>query len=147
MVVGPAWQGETPSGIKKVFRSSTAFSLVIFRTQLFNPTTCPTSWPCRPATRPSRIRLPAPPGAGSRARNRLPPINAALARKQLLRILDFVMQFGPPAANEATIRADLARIGVGPGKTFDFKDLPPEHKREIVAGLQEGQRKVEAAVL
>ena len=37
MVVGPDWQGATPPGIKKVFRSSTQFSAVAYRTQLFNP--------------------------------------------------------------------------------------------------------------
>ena len=34
---GPDWKGETPAGIKKVFRSSTQFSLAAYRTQLFNP--------------------------------------------------------------------------------------------------------------
>ena len=34
---GPDWKGETPAGIKKVFRSSTQFSLRIYRTQLFDP--------------------------------------------------------------------------------------------------------------
>ena len=37
MVVGPDWQGEAPKGIKKVFRSSTQFSLAGYRTQLFGP--------------------------------------------------------------------------------------------------------------
>src|SRR6476660_7717509 len=37
MVVGPDWKGATPPGIKKVFRSSTQFSLAGYRTQLFNP--------------------------------------------------------------------------------------------------------------
>ena len=37
LVVGPEWKGETPPGIKKVFRSSTQFSLALFRTQLFKP--------------------------------------------------------------------------------------------------------------
>ena len=37
MVVGPDWKGETPPGIKKVFRSTTQFSVAGFRTQLFNP--------------------------------------------------------------------------------------------------------------
>jgi hypothetical protein len=36
MVVGPDWKGETPAGIKKVFRSSTQFSVAGYRTQLFN---------------------------------------------------------------------------------------------------------------
>ena len=37
MVVGPKWQGETPAGIKKVLRSTTEFSMILFRTQLFSP--------------------------------------------------------------------------------------------------------------
>src|SRR6187402_1375619 len=35
MVVGPDWKGDTPAGIKRVFRSSTQFSLAGYRTQLF----------------------------------------------------------------------------------------------------------------
>src|SRR5713101_2871817 len=41
MVVGPDWQGATPAGIKKVFRSTTQFSVVAYRTQLFNPADMP----------------------------------------------------------------------------------------------------------
>ena len=37
LVVGPDWKGETPSGIKKVFQSTTPFPLALIRTQLFNP--------------------------------------------------------------------------------------------------------------
>jgi hypothetical protein len=37
MVVGPDWKGETPPGVKKVFRPSTRFSAAIYRTQLFDP--------------------------------------------------------------------------------------------------------------
>jgi len=36
-VAGPDWKGKTPKGIAKLFRSETQFSLVIYRTQLFNP--------------------------------------------------------------------------------------------------------------
>src|SRR4029077_15400440 len=37
MVVGPDWKGATPPGVKRVFPSSTQFSLAIYRTQLFSP--------------------------------------------------------------------------------------------------------------
>src|SRR5215813_4081976 len=37
LVAGPSWKGETPPGIKKVFRSGTEFSLALYRTQLFAP--------------------------------------------------------------------------------------------------------------
>jgi hypothetical protein len=33
LVAGPRWEGEAPAGVRKVFRSSTDFSLAIFRTQ------------------------------------------------------------------------------------------------------------------
>ena len=37
LVAGPGWKGETPKGVKKVFRSETEFVLAAYRTQLFNP--------------------------------------------------------------------------------------------------------------
>src|SRR5438270_4066505 len=41
MMAGPDWKGETPPGIKKVFRSSTQLSALAYRTQLFNPEDMP----------------------------------------------------------------------------------------------------------
>jgi len=41
MVVGPNWKGEMPAGIKKVFQSTTQFSVAGYRTQLFNPADMP----------------------------------------------------------------------------------------------------------
>ena len=41
MVVGPDWQGATPPGIKKVFQSTTQFSVAAYRTQLFDPADMP----------------------------------------------------------------------------------------------------------
>jgi hypothetical protein len=147
MVIGPEWQGETPPGIKKVFRSGTQFSLCGIRTQLFTADDMPgvvavqAGYKARPLS--AYLRRPPPPAALAVA---FPPINAALARSNFFEYLDFAMQFEPPTANEAAIRADLAHIGVGPGKTFAFKDLPPEHKQEVLAGLEAGHRKVEEAV-
>src|SRR5437762_9286568 len=37
MVTGPNWKGETPKGVKKVFRSETEFAFAVYRTQLFKP--------------------------------------------------------------------------------------------------------------
>src|SRR6195256_2881818 len=36
LVAGPDWKGEAPPGIKKVFKSSTQFTVAAYRTQLFN---------------------------------------------------------------------------------------------------------------
>src|SRR4029078_2551862 len=37
LIAGPDWKGEAPAGIKKVFHSSTPFTITIYRTQLLNP--------------------------------------------------------------------------------------------------------------
>ena len=42
--------------------------------------------------------------------------------------LDFSLQFAPAGPEEKEIRAKLAKIGVGPDKTFDFDDLSPRAK-------------------
>jgi hypothetical protein len=41
LVAGPDWKGDKPADVKGVFRSTTPFSLTIFRTQLFNPEDMP----------------------------------------------------------------------------------------------------------
>ena len=41
LVVGPEWKGEPPAGIKGVLRSTSQFTLAIFRTQLFGPDDMP----------------------------------------------------------------------------------------------------------
>jgi hypothetical protein len=147
MIVGPEWQGETPPGVKKVFRSGTQFSLCGIRTQLFTADDMPNvvavqaGYKMQPLS--AYLRQQPPSAAPAVA---FPPINKALARSNFFEFLDFALAFAPATANEAAIRADLARIGVGPGKTFAFTDLPPEHKQEIAAGMQAGQAKVAEAV-
>jgi len=41
------------------------------------------------------------------------------------------------------IRTKLARIGIGPGKTFEFKDLSLEHKAAVLLAMKEGDDKVD----
>src|SRR5262249_50902698 len=37
LIAGPAWKGDKPEGIDRVFRCQTEFTFAIIRTQLFNP--------------------------------------------------------------------------------------------------------------
>jgi len=144
MVVGPDWQGATPAGIKKVFRATTQFSAVAYRTQLFNPADMPNvakiqaGYKVQPLS--AYLKQPAPPAA---AAIDFPKANAELVKKNFFEYLDFALQFAPAGPEEKEIRARLARIGVGAGKTFDFKDLPVTHKIEIGLGMKDGEEKVE----
>lgn len=89
------------------------------------------------------LNQPAPPAAPEVA---FPPFSAELAKTNFLEFLDFALQFAPAMPNEVWIREQLAKIGVGPGKTFNFKDLSLEDKAEVLLGLEEGKKKVDAAV-
>ncbi|WP_439924482.1 DUF1254 domain-containing protein [Nitrobacter sp. JJSN] len=144
MVVGPDWQGATPAGIKKVFQSSTQFSAAAYRTQLFNAADMPdvekvqAGYKVQPLS--AYLKQPAPPAAPA---IEFPKADAELVKKNFFEYLDFALQFAPAGPEERTIREKLARIGVGAGKTFDFKDLPLTHKIEIGLGMKDGEEKVE----
>jgi hypothetical protein len=147
MVVGPDWKGETPVGIKNVFRSSTQFSLAVYRTQLFNPEDMPnvvkvqSGYKVQPLS--AFLKQPAPSAAPA---INFPKIDKELINTSFFDYLDFSLQFAPPTPEEKEIRAKLARIGVGAGKTFVFKSLSPEQKAAIVEGMKAGGVKVENAI-
>jgi hypothetical protein len=143
LVVGPGWNGETPPGIKQVFHSSTQFSIVIYRTQLFNAEDMPNvikvqdGYQVQPLS--TFLHQPAPPAAPDID---FLPASTAGIKENFFAYLDFALQFAPPGPEEMDIRAKLARIGIGAGKTFDFKDLDLEHKLEVGLGMKAGDAKV-----
>src|SRR5208283_445746 len=147
LVAGPDWNGETPAGIKKVFRSSTQFSAAVYRTQLFNPADMPNvvkvqaGYKVQPLS--AYLKQPAPPSAPA---INFPKIDKEMVKTNFFDYLDFALQFAPAGPEETAIRAKLATIGIGPGKTFAFKDLSVEHKAAILLGMKEGETKVDDAV-
>jgi hypothetical protein len=166
LVVGPRWKGEAPAGIKKTFQSSTDFSLIIFRTQLFNPADMPNvikvqdGYKAQPLS--AYLKQAAPPAAPASdwptlgkdvvkahhdvldAIDKLE--NKLFVESNFFDYLDFALQFAPPGPEEEAIRARLASIGIGAGKKFAFKDLSAEHKAAVLLGMKEGMKKVDERV-
>ena len=147
LVVGPDWKGPKPPGIKKMFRSSTQFSVAGYRTQLFNPDDLDNVKQVQAGYKvqmlAAYLNQPPPPPAPAID---FPKIDQELVKTNFFDYLDFALQFAPAEANEEEIRAQLARIGVGAGKTFHFKDLSVKDKLEIALGMKEGERTVDEAV-
>ncbi|WP_456856590.1 DUF1254 domain-containing protein [Bradyrhizobium sp. USDA 4501] len=147
MIVGPRWTGVTPAGIKKVFRSTTDFCLGLLRTQLFDPADIEAvkkiqaGYKAQPLS--SFLNQPAPAPAPAPS---FPKFEKDLVRTEFFEYLDFALQFAPALPEDRWIREQLARIGVGPGKSFDFRSLSLEDKAEILLGMKEGERKVSEAV-
>ena len=144
LVVGPGWKGETPTGIKKVFYSTTPFVLAAYRTQLFNPEDMPNvvkvqaGYKVQPLS--AFLKQPAPPSAPTI--NFLPATTAGI-KEHFFEYLDAALQFIPPDPESKDVRAKLASIGVEPGKTFEFKNLPEERKAAILLGMKEGDDQVD----
>jgi len=96
MVTAPDWNGATPPGVKKVFRSGTTLSIAIFPTQLFGPTdldnlkTVQAGYVAQPLS--AHLKQPAPPAP--------PPVaflafTKELAKTNFFEFLDFMLQFEP----------------------------------------------------
>src|SRR5216110_1768994 len=136
MVAGPDWKGETPPGIKKVFRSSTQFSAVAYRTQLFNPEDMPNvvkiqaGYKVQPFSQ--YLKRPAPPAAPA---VNFPKINKEMVKTGFFDYLAFALQFAPAEPQEKEIRGKLARLG-------DLAALSQEQKAAVMAGVKEGEAKI-----
>ena len=146
LVAGPDWKGEKPAGVRQAFRSSTQFSLAIYRTQLFRPDDMPnvqkvqSGYKVQPLS--AYLKRPAPPAAPAVV---FPKVDKDLVKTNFFGYLDFVLQFAPAGPEEAAIRARLARIGVGAGKTISLGDLSPEQRAAVGQGMKAGAQKVEDA--
>jgi hypothetical protein len=145
LVVGPSWGGETPPGVKAVFQSTTQFSVAGYRTQLFGPDDMPNVEKVQAGykAQPLSTYLKQPTTVAAAAAVDFPKIDKELVKKNFFEYLDFSLRFAPATPDETEIRAKLARIGVGPSKTFNFKDLPIAHKPEIGFGMKDGEEKVD----
>lgn len=143
LVAGPGWKGKIPEGIDKVFRSSTPFGLTVFRTQLLNAEDMPNvqkvqdGYKAQPLS--AFLKQPAPPAA---PKIDFVPATTKGIKENFYAYLDAALEFVPETPENKEILARLARIGVGPGKTFDFKDLSLEHKAAVLVAMKEGDDKV-----
>lgn len=144
LVAGPDWEGDTPAGIAKVFHSTTPFGLTIFRTQLFDAKDMPNvvaiqaGYKAQPLS--AYLGQPAAPAAPEVD---FPPASSAGIKDNFYTYLDAALQFVPEVANNKENFAKLAKMGVGPGKTFEFKNLSDEHKAAILLGMKQGDDKID----
>lgn len=147
VVVGPDWQGGTPEGVSKVFHSTTPFMLVIFRTQMFNPEDMPNVEKIQAGYQVQTLSAfqgkPAPAAA---PKIDFLPATSAGVKTHFWNYLSAALNYIPQSAKDQDIRAKLAMIGVGPGKTFDINNLSPEQQQAMADGMKAGDAKVNAFV-
>ncbi len=141
LLAGPKWQGETPPGIKQVFRSETEFAMVAYRTQLFdekdlsNVKEIQLRYKVQPLSRFLGTTEPAPaPDVAF-----IKPLSARDERESLefFNVLNFILQFCPTHPSETALMERFAKINVGAGKEFDAAALKPEIRKAIEDGRAE----------
>ncbi|MBB4307350.1 MULTISPECIES: DUF1254 domain-containing protein [Rhizobium] len=138
LIAGPGWKGETPAGVKKVFRSDTNLAWGVYRTQLFNPEDIDNvkkvqaGYKAEPLS--AFLGQPAPPAASTNF-IKPPTTEEEKASLEFFNTLNFVLQFGPAIPSETELMARFAKIGIGAGKTFDASTLSPEMKTAIEQGM------------
>jgi hypothetical protein len=130
MVVGPNWSGLVPATIKRVFRSSTEFAVAIYRAQLFGPADIDNVIKVQDGYKARALSdflgKAGPPPA---PRVNFPKFSAELAKTNFFEFLGFALEFAPPRPFETAIRAKLASIGVGSGKTGPDRSAEQSSRR------------------
>jgi len=144
LVSGPGWRGVTPQGVSKVFQSDTQFSLLIFRTQLFNPSDITNVKKIQEGytvrTLSEYAHTPPPPAPPA---VEFPKFTEDAFKTDFPKYLNFLLQFCPEVPEEAAIRLQFATIGIGPGKPFDISSLSEGRKQELAAAVKDGYAQIQ----
>jgi hypothetical protein len=147
MFVGPKWKGETPPGIKQVFKAETEIVGTLTRTALQGPDDVPNVKALQEQYKlqslSSFLNRSAPPAAPSID---FPPYDKAKARSHdFIGYLNFLLQFAePPDPSEIGLRKRFEKIGIGPGKPWDASKVDPQRLAAIDAGVKDGQAAIDA---
>jgi hypothetical protein len=146
IVAGPDWHGTAPAGIKKTFHSETQFSLIIYRTQLFDPADMANVEKVQAGykveTLSAYLGKPASPSPPAIA---WPKFEKDAFTTDFPAYLNFLLQFCPPAPQEAALRERFAEIGIAPGKKFEFKKLPMAQKLAFALAVKHGFAEIDNA--
>lgn len=148
MIAGPDWKGQKPKGVDQVIQAETQMVSVVGRTQLFNPGDLENVKKIQANYKVQTLsafeHLPAPKPAAEV--NWIEPIAPAAERSspEFFNQLAFLLQFAPTHPSEVALRQRFTEIGIEPGKAFDASKLSPEQQAALVAGMQDGQKEIDA---
>jgi hypothetical protein len=146
LIAGPDWDGEKPEGIKDVIRSETGFVFNVTRTQLFGPDDLAKVEEIQSAydLQPLSVFL----GTDAPPAEPMPDfpvwVEGSQFDERFFGYLDFMMSLlERPGEGEQPLWDRLARLGIGPGRTFDYAAMPAEIQEALKAGVKEGFGEIE----
>ena len=148
LFVGPGWKGEVPKGITKVIRAETDFIGTLTRTSW----TGPEETEVLKAIQAQYRLMPLSEFAGTKPPPPAPTLafpawdEARAASPDFITYLNFMLQFCPMPDAEKAMRERFAKIGIGAGRAFDAATLDPETKAALVAGIEDGKKRIDERI-
>jgi hypothetical protein len=144
MLVGPAWRGRAPAGIKRVIQSESELVLVVYRTQRFDEADTANVRQVQSGYKVqtlSEFLGASAPSVPPRIEF-IPPLAPREQRTspEFFSILSFVLRFCRTHPSEKDLMERFARLGIGPGGIFDAKTLSPELRAAVEDGIADAWR-------
>lgn len=143
LFAGPNWKGETPKGIKQVFRAETEIVGTLTRTVLDGAADVPNVKAVQAGMKLQPLSAflgqPAPPPAPPIVFP--PPDKAKEASPDFIGYLNFFLQFAmPPHPSELALRQRFEKIGIAPGKPWDAAKVDAALLAAINQGVKDGEK-------
>ena len=139
LIAGPAWKGEAPAGIAKIFRCETELGWAFYRTQLFDPSDLEGVKKVQAGYRVQTLSqfLGKPPPPAAPAIDFVAPLTPEEQRTSpdFFKVLAFVLGFCPVHPSEVALRERFARLGIEGGKPFEPSKLPPGILQAVKDGM------------
>jgi hypothetical protein len=139
LLVGPRWKGEKPKGIRAIIRSETDFNLVLYRTQLMNPSdlegVSKIQAGYKVQTLSSFLGQSTPPAAPSVNFPKPLTLDEQKNSPEFFVLLNFLMQFCPTHPSEKSLMARYSKLNIGAGMNFDPGGLSPEVQKAVTDGM------------
>ena len=135
LVAGPDWKGESPPGIKRVFRSDTQFSLIPYRTQLFNSGDMPNvvrvqaGYKVQPLS--AFMHQPAPSATPAIDFSK---IDKDMVKTGFFQYLDFALQFIPAVPEEAPSARSSQVLGLARAGNSTSRTSRSNTRRQCCSG-------------
>ena len=135
LVAGPDWKGEMPAGIRKVFHPRRLSRCFYFARNSLTRGHAKRDEDAGRIQGAAAIGVSQPASAARPAEDRLSSRDDGRNQRRISSSISAPHFSSCHRRRKTTeIRARLASIGIGPGKTFEFKDLDLEHKARSGAG-------------
>lgn len=139
LIAGPDWKGETPKGIKKVFRCETQFAYALYRTQLFNPADLANVKKVQAGYKvePLSSFLGQPTPTSAAVIDFIKPLGVEEQKSSIdfFNVLNFQLQFCPTHPSEKDLMERFAKLGIVAGKKIDTASWSPDIRNAIHQGI------------